>query len=67
MSAYYGNQTIFPNRQILVKKNFTMKGGKDTVKTRPHVNCLSTLEILNLVSVSFMAGVPVDNRSEYFL
>lgn len=44
-----------------------MKGGKDTVKTRPRIYCLSIVEILNLVSVSFMAGVPVDNRSEYFL
>lgn len=44
-----------------------MKGSKDTIKTRSHINCLSTTEIFNAFAMSFVAGMDVDDRAEYFL
>lgn len=38
------------------------KGGKDTMRSRPHVNCLSVDEHFNLVPMNAEAGVAVKDR-----
>lgn len=40
-----------------------MKGGKDIMKTRSHINCLSVAELFNLFPMGVVAGIAINDRT----